>query len=100
MRRGVMLFCIGWIACGASTPMTLPPNDHLAFGMTRDQVAAHYAEPLVYLKGRPGSELYMVRTRSSIPGLYPVDKKVFLQFRNHRLSGWKRDWRMQERTFF
>ena len=99
MRRGLALLCIGWIACGVTTSH-VPPNDHLAFGMRKGEVARHYADPMVLLSARGRSELYMVHTRASVPGLYPVDKKVFLQFRNDRLTGWKRDWRMHERTIF
>jgi len=33
---------------------------------------------------------------AGIPGFYPSDYGVALQFRNNRLTGWKKDWRLRK----
>src|SRR5581483_12408501 len=70
-------------------------NDPLVFGMTRDQVERVVQAPLVYLSGARGSERYIVERMSSVPGIYPVDTRIILQFRRGRLTGWRRDWQMR-----
>ena len=92
MRRVIALLCVWWIATCAAPPSR---NDPLAFGMSRDEVESVLQSPLIYLKGPPGSERYMVQARSSVPGLYPVDARIVLQFRRDRLTGWRRDWQMR-----
>jgi hypothetical protein len=74
-------------------------NDPLLFGMTRDEVARLVDAPLIYLSGRPGSERYMVERMSTIPGWYPIDARIILQFRRGRLTGWRRDWQMRPYIF-
>jgi hypothetical protein len=97
MRRYIVLACVWWIAaCAAPTGSR---NDPLAFGMTKDEVESVLQSPLIYLKGPPGSERYMVQARSSVPGLYPVDTRIVLQFRRDRLTGWRRDWQMRPAWF-
>jgi hypothetical protein len=70
-------------------------NDPLSFGMTVDEVARVVASPLIYLSGRRGSERYLVERMSDVPGIYPVDVHIVLQFRRGRLTGWRRDWQMR-----
>jgi len=70
-------------------------NDPLVFGMTREQVERTVQAPLVYLSGARGSERFIVERVSSVPGIYPVDTRIILQFRRGRLTGWRRDWQMQ-----
>jgi len=74
-------------------------NDPLLFGMTRDEVARLVDAPLIYLSGPPGSERYMVERMSTVPGWYPVDARIILQFRRGRLTGWRRDWQMRPYVF-
>ncbi|MEJ0076248.1 MAG: hypothetical protein WDO17_12500 [Alphaproteobacteria bacterium] len=74
-------------------------NDPLLFGMTRDQVERVFSAPLIYLSGARGSERYMVERLASVPGWYPVDTRVILQFRRGRLTGWRRDWQMRPYSF-
>jgi len=74
-------------------------NDPLLFGMTRDEVAHLVEAPLIYLSGPRGSERYMVERMSSVPGWYPVDTRIILQFRRGRLTGWRRDWQMRPYIF-
>ena len=74
-------------------------NDPLVFGMTKDQVARVVQAPLIYLSGARGSERYLVERPASVPGFYPVDTRIVLQFRRHRLTGWRRDWQMRPYWF-
>ena len=74
-------------------------NDPLVFGMTKDQVARLVDAPLIYLSGARGSERYLVERRATVPGFYPVDTRIVLQFRRGRLTGWRRDWQMRPYWF-
>jgi hypothetical protein len=86
--------CICWLAwCGAPRSNNLP----LALGMTPDQVSTALGLPLAYHSGRPGSEIYIA---AGIPGFYPTDYGIALQFRRGRLSGWKKDWQLQRPGLF
>ena len=51
--------------------------------------------PLVYYSGRAGSEIYLAYGSPGIPGFYPVDSALALQFRKGQLTGWKKDWRLR-----
>ena len=44
---------------------------------------------------RPGSEIYLAVGLADIPGFYPVDNAIALQFRRGRLTGWKSDRRLR-----
>jgi hypothetical protein len=74
-------------------------NDPLVFGMTKDQVARVVEAPLIYLSGPRDSERFLVERPATVPGLYPVDTRIVLQFRNGRLTGWRRDWQMRPYWF-
>ena len=74
-------------------------NDPLVFGMTRQQVERVVEAPLIYLSGARGSERFLVDRRASVPGFYPVDTRIVLQFRRGRLTGWRRDWQMRAYWF-
>ena len=93
MRRLVTVFCLCWLAyCGATRSNVLP----LAFGMTPAEASHALGEPLVYYSGRAGSEIYIAAGPAYVPGFYyPVDRGIALQFRNGRLTGWKKDWQLQ-----
>ncbi len=74
-------------------------NDPLVFGMTPDQVERVVQAPLIYLSGPRGAERYLIERMSSVPGIYPVDTRIILQFRRGRLTGWRRDWQMRPSWF-
>ena len=74
-------------------------NDPLVFGMSKDQVARVVEAPLIYLSGPRDSERFLVERPATVPGLYPVDTRIVLQFRNGRLTGWRRDWQMRPYWF-
>jgi hypothetical protein len=93
MRRLIVIACILIVSAGPAFAGSR--NDPLVFGMTRDEVESVLQSPLIYLKGARGSERYMVQGRSSVPGIYPVDARIVLQFRRGHLTGWRRDWQMR-----
>lgn len=74
-------------------------NDPLVFGMTKDQVARVVEAPLIYLSGPRDSERFLVQRMSTVPGIYPADTRIVLQFRRGRLTGWRRDWQMRPYWF-
>lgn len=82
---------------GAAPPrlpftMTLSNNTPLAFGMDVDQTARALGQPLQYVRGRPGGELYFALRDLGGSGLVPHRHRLFLQFRHGRLTGWKEDY--------
>jgi hypothetical protein len=92
MRRLVASLCICWLAwCGAPHSNTIP----LAFGMTPAQASAALGLPLTDHSGRPGNEVFLAVGHAGIPGFYPTDFGIALQFRRGKLSGWKKDWNLR-----
>jgi len=74
-------------------------NDPLVFGMTQAQVETVVQAPLIYLSGARGSERFLVERPATVPGFYPVDTRIVLQFRRGKLTGWRRDWQMRPYWF-
>ena len=92
IRSAVASLCVCWLAwCGAPSANTIP----LAFGMTPDEASAALGLPLTYHSGRPGSEIFIAVAPAGIPGFYPTDHGIALQFRRGRLTGWKKDWQLR-----
>jgi hypothetical protein len=100
MRHSVIAICL-WLAgaAAAQAGYLAAYNDTLVFGMTRAQVEAVVQAPLVYLSGARGSERFLVDRGATVPGFYPVDTRIVLQFRGGRLTGWRRDWQMRPYWF-
>ncbi|MGL9618933.1 hypothetical protein QRQ56_13065 [Bradyrhizobium sp. U531] len=71
---------------------TLSNNIPLAFGMDAEQTARALGERLQYVRGRPGSEIYLALRNLGGSGLIPSRHRLFLQFRHGRLAGWKEDY--------
>ena len=91
MRRVVASLCVCWLAwCGAPGSNT----DPLAFGMTPGEASAALGVPLQYHSGRPGSEIFIATAPAGIPGFYPTEFILALQFRRGRLTGWKKEWQL------
>jgi hypothetical protein len=67
-------------------------NIPLAFGMDAEQTAHALGQPLQYVRGRPGSEIYLALRNIGGGGLIPHRHRLFLQFRHGRLAGWKEDY--------
>ena len=84
-----------WMCLGRLLRVRNPTPRPLAFGMTPEQASIALGVPLVYHSGRHGSEIYLAYGSPGIPGFYPVDSALALQFRKGQLTGWKKDWRLR-----
>lgn len=71
---------------------TLSNNTPLAFGMDVAETARALRQPLQYVRGRPGQEVYLALRDLGGSGLVPHRHRLFLQFRHGRLAGWKEDY--------
>ncbi len=71
------------------TPLA-PHQAPLAFGMSAEDAAHALETTLVYVRGTRGNETFV----ANLPGgaLFPRGDRLFLKFRNGRLSAWKGDW--------
>jgi hypothetical protein len=88
-RLFIILACLCCLAASRAQASNISP---FAFGMTPDEAAAAIGARLVYVSGRPGSEVFVTQRDAGVPGLYPVATRIFLQFRRGGLTGWKHDW--------
>jgi hypothetical protein len=64
----------------------------LMFGMDVPEVSAALRQPLQYLSGPPGGEIYLALRNQGGSGLISPHNRLFLQFRDGRLAGWKEDY--------
>ena len=71
---------------------TLSNTTPLAFGMDAMEAERALGTPLNYVKGRPGDEVFLTFRDLGGSGLFPSKHRLYLQFRNGRLAGWKGDW--------
>ena len=93
MRRFALQACLCWfLTCGTTGPF-LSNTAPLTFGMNEQAAATALGVPLVPIRGVGRSKIYLATRRASVPG-YPVRRRIYLQFRNGHLTGWKNDWRM------
>jgi hypothetical protein len=92
MRRAVVSLCVCWLAfCGSTRSNVLP----LRFGMTPLEASSALQVPLIPYSSRGASEIYIVKGSAAVPGFYPVDTGMALQFRKGHLTGWKQDWNLR-----
>ena len=93
-----MLFAmaIGVIAiAGLNTSPALAQlanNTPLAFGMNPDEASAVLGTTLIYVRGRPGDEMFLALPNVKGSALSDRRDGLYLQFRRGRLDGWKSDW--------
>jgi hypothetical protein len=71
---------------------TLSNNTPLAVGMNVADTSQALGTPLNYLSGRPGDEIFLAFRDIGGSGLFFPKDRLYLQFRNSRLAGWKGDW--------
>jgi hypothetical protein len=64
----------------------------LAFGMDVTETSRALGQPLQFVSGRPGQEIYLAFRNTGGSGLINHHHRLFLQFRNGKLAGWKGDW--------
>jgi hypothetical protein len=85
VRAAATIYVCWGLYCGPYDSNTWP----LAFGMTPDQASAALGVPLAYYSGPRGSEVFVARGPTDIPGRFPADTSLALQFRRGHLTGWK-----------
>src|SRR5476651_450768 len=71
---------------------TLSNNTPLAFGMDAESAARALGQPLNYISGRPGDEIFLAFRDIGGTGFFNRKDRLYLQFRRGRLAGWKGDW--------
>jgi len=94
-----MLFAVAAIWAVASTIAAPSParaqsnnNMPLAFGMNVEEASAALGTTLVYVRGRPGDEMFLALPNVKGSGLSDRRDGLYLQFRRGKLDGWKGDW--------
>jgi hypothetical protein len=85
-------FAPGGSPYSAPFTATLSNNTPLAFGMGVEDTSRALGTPLNYISGRPGDEIYLAFRNIGGSGLFNHYHRLYLQFRNGRLAGWKGDW--------
>ena len=103
-RRTLLAALLSAITAGAAhaqgvtldgrPPFTARLSNHipLEFGMGVTEVSAALRQPLQYVSGPPGGEIYLALRNQGGSGLINHHDRLFLQFRNGRLAGWKEDY--------
>ncbi len=71
---------------------TLSNNTPLVFGMNEEDAAHALGQPLNYISGRPGDEIFLAYRDIGGTGFFNRKDRLYLQFRRGRLAGWKGDW--------
>ncbi len=71
---------------------TLSNNTPLAFGMDTEDATRALGTPLNYVSGRSGNEIFLAFRNIGGSGFFKRNDRLYLQFRNGRLAGWKGDW--------
>jgi hypothetical protein len=71
---------------------TLSNDTPLVFGMGVTEVSRALGEPLSRVRGGPRDEIYLAVRNIGGSGLFNRHDRLFLQFRDGRLAGWKGDW--------
>ena len=67
-------------------------NTPLVFGMDAEEASRALGTPLNYIRGRPGDEVFLAFRHIGGSGLFFHKDRLYLQFRQGRLAGWKGDW--------
>jgi hypothetical protein len=75
-------------------PFTATLSNHapLVIGMNVEQTSQALGQPLHYVSGAPRAEIYLALRNLGGSGLISHRDRLFLQFRNGRLTGWKEDY--------
>jgi len=73
-------------------PAAAPNNTPLSFGMDAEQASRALGTTLIYVRGRPGYEMYLALANVKGSALANRSDGLYLQFRHGRLEGWKGDW--------
>jgi hypothetical protein len=71
---------------------TLSNDKPLVFGMNVEETSQALRQPLQYVSGLPGNEIYLALRNLGGSGLINHHDRLFLQFRHGKLAGWKEDY--------
>jgi hypothetical protein len=71
---------------------TLSNNTPLVFGMSVEDASQALERPLSYVSGSAGNEVFLAIRDAGGSGLIGHNDRLYLQFRNGKLAGWKGDW--------
>jgi glucose/arabinose dehydrogenase len=71
---------------------TLSNDKPLLFGMNVEETSQALRQPLQYVSGPPGNEIYLALRNLGGSGLINHHDRLFLQFRHGKLAGWKEDY--------
>jgi len=80
---------------GAHSPpftATLSNTTPLAVGMNVEDATQALGTQLSYVSGRPGDEIFLAYRNIGGSGFFNRNDRLYLQFRQGRLAGWKADW--------
>jgi hypothetical protein len=67
-------------------------NTPLTFGMNPQEASLALGARLIYVRGRPGNEMFLALPNVKGSALSDRRDGLYLQFRHGRLDGWKGDW--------
>ena len=83
-----------WTVAMAPSPAQAQWNNNtpLAFGMNVEQASAALGTTLIYVRGRPGGEIFLALPNVKGSALSDRRDGLYLQFRHGKLDGWKGDW--------
>ena len=93
-----IFFAVALCAAAMAVPGAQPAraqvanNTPLAFGMNVDQASAALGTTLVYVRGRPGDEMFLALPNVKGSALSDRRDGLYLQVRRGKLDGWKGDW--------
>jgi hypothetical protein len=75
-------------------PFTATLSNHapLVIGMNVEDTSRALGQPLHYVSGPPRAATYLALRNLGGSGLIDHHDRLFLQFRNGRLTGWKEDY--------
>ena len=90
-----MLFAaVIWSAAMLAVPARAQTanNTPLTFGMNVEEASTALGVTLIYVRGRPGDEMFLALP--NVKGSALADRRdgLYLQFRRGKLDGWKGDW--------
>ena len=71
---------------------TLSNTTPLVIGMSTEEATQALGTELKYLSGRPGDEIFLTFRNVGGSGLFGHKDRLYLQFRQGKLAGWKGDW--------
>jgi hypothetical protein len=71
---------------------SVPNNTPLSFGMDEETASRVLGTTLIYVRGRPGDEMFLALPNVKGSALSDRRDGLYLQFRRGKLTGWKGDW--------